>query len=94
MLFNCSSQKCRNLTPKVVNEQTGAYLHRFEWVGNDETRIGEIPEEWHFIPGHSKGDINEARLIHYTEGGPWFEDYRDCEGADIWREEHDKIKAA
>ena len=23
-------------------------------------------------------------LLHYTEGGPWFEKYKDCEYADKW----------
>ena len=37
MLFN--SQKCKVLTPKYVNEETGLNLHRFNWVG-DDTLIG------------------------------------------------------
>jgi len=26
-----------------------------------------------------------AALVHFTIGGPWFEQYRDCEFADEWR---------
>ena len=27
------------------------------------------------------------RALHYTEGGPWFDGYRDCEYADDWKKE-------
>ena len=94
-LFNCSNQKVKNLTPKMVNEMSGSDLHRFTWVGNDNSRIGEIPEEWHWIPNHSESRVNieEAALIHYTEGGPWHDDYKDrgSQAEKIWLEEHAKI---
>jgi hypothetical protein len=27
-----------------------------------------------------------TKLIHYTNGGPWFEQYRDHAHADVWYE--------
>jgi lipopolysaccharide biosynthesis glycosyltransferase len=32
MLWNCSHWFNRQLTPKFIQEQTGKYLHRFEWL--------------------------------------------------------------
>ena len=34
---------------------------------------------------------NEAALVHYTLGGPYFSDYADCEYADEWRAERAKL---
>ncbi len=33
MLFNCDHPAVRNLTADVVNRESGAYLHRMQWVG-------------------------------------------------------------
>ena len=42
--------------------------------------------------GARRGDEEPAdgtpKAIHYTEGGPWFDDYRDCEYADVWNQYH------
>jgi len=32
-------------------------------------------------------DIERPKLIHYTEGGPWFENYRHCEFHELWKAE-------
>ena len=97
-MYAMGNQKVRNLTPRAVNEMTGADLHRFKWVCDDpdkSERIGEIPEEWHWVPNHSEErvSIDKAKLIHYTEGGPWHSDYKDkgSESERIWLEEHSKI---
>jgi hypothetical protein len=92
MLFNCASQKVKNLTPRAVNEMSGADLHQFAWAGGD-LRIGEIPEEWHWLPNHSAGKAEDAKLIHFTEWGPWHEGYPDKGSVPerIWLQEHAKI---
>ena len=38
--------------------------------------------------------IPKAKLAHFTRGGPWFDEYRDCDYADEWRAERDLMKAA
>ena len=94
-LYAMGSQKVRNLTPKTVNELSGADLHQFAWVGNDPDRIGSIPEEWHWIPNHSESRvrIEDAKLIHYTEGGPWHDDYKGRGSPEerIWLQEASQI---
>lgn len=92
MLINPANQRVKNLTPKYINEASGAELHQFDWIGH-ESRIGEIPETWHYIPNHSKSPIKDAKCIHYTEGGPWFTDYRDCQAASLWISEHEQMSA-
>ncbi len=34
-----------------------------------------------------------AALVHFTQGGPYFEEYRDCEYADAWRAERNRMLA-
>ena len=38
MLFNCDHPSVRALTPEVVNRESGAYLHRMQWVADDGHR--------------------------------------------------------
>ncbi|XP_073001883.1 protein CDI-like [Typha latifolia] len=89
VLYNCGHPKNRALTPEVVSTQTGAYLHRFMWLDDDD--IGEVSFAWNFLVGHNRvepGDLATLpRAIHYTSGGPWFEEYKDCEFAELWLDE-------
>jgi len=86
VLYNCGHPKNRVLTPDTVNTQTGAFLHRFQWLEDDE--IGSIPFVWNFLEGHNKVVENDPltlpKAIHYTRGGPWFEAWKNCEFADLW----------
>jgi lipopolysaccharide biosynthesis glycosyltransferase len=83
MLFN--NARCRALTPDYVNTASGLELHQFKWLANDEL-IGEIPARWNHLVGYNP-PRKDAALVHYTLGGPYFEEYRDCEYADEWRRE-------
>ena len=86
MLFNCAHPSNARLTMDLVNdpEINGAYLHRFSWLRDEE--IGELDHTWNYLVG-VYDDIKRPNLIHYTEGGPWFENYRDCEFAQLWKDE-------
>lgn len=83
MIFNMDHQDCLDLTPDIVNTWDGRALHTFEWV-SDVHKIEGIAEEWNFIPDHSEGRCPEIKALHYTLGGPWFEDYMNCKYAHIW----------
>lgn len=65
MIFN--NALCHNLTKEAVNSRDGLWLHQFKWTSDD--LIGEIPQAWNWIPGHSAG---MPKMVHYTEGGIWF----------------------
>ncbi|XP_024979775.1 protein CDI-like isoform X2 [Cynara cardunculus var. scolymus] len=94
VLYNCSHLKNRILTPEVVNKESGAYLHRFQWLEDDE--IGSVPFVWNFLVGHNQvvnGDLDTfPKAIHYTSGGPWFEAWRDCEFGDLWLKELEEFE--
>lgn len=91
VLYNCEHPKNRVLTPSVVNSQSGAFLHRFTWL--DDNDIGSIPYTWNFLVGHNEiDDKDHPKAIHYTMGGPWFEAWKDCQFADLWLQEMDEYK--
>ena len=94
MVFNC--EQCAALTPERVNTATGAYLHQFQWVeyGDVEaySMIGELPGAWNYLVGEeNQGDINYAKILHYTRGTPCFAKYSHGLEAILWRKERDKM---
>ena len=85
MLMN--NAKCKALTPEYVNTKSGLELHRFHWLEGDHL-IGEIPAKWnHLVDYLPERPESELGILHYTEGGPYFEDYANCGYADVWRRE-------
>ena len=83
MLLNCS--QCTKLTPDYVNDASGLELHQFKWLEND-AQIGQLPHEWNHLVGYDAPNP-KASLVHFTLGGPYFNEYVDCEFADEWRAE-------
>ena len=82
MLFNCGHELNKQLTPEVVNTQTGGWLHGFEWLPDKEADIGTIHQEWNWLDNHSPKEI-KAKNVHFTTGGPWFKEWkcsRDIDG--------------
>ena len=85
MIFN--NELCGNLTPQYVNTAPGLSLHQFEWCDR-EKMIGTLPATWNVLVGEEhQPDVDAAQLLHFTNGGPWFPDYANCPGADLWRAE-------
>jgi lipopolysaccharide biosynthesis glycosyltransferase len=83
ILFN--NAKCRALTPEYINTASGLELHQFKWLDGDEL-IGELPARWNHLVGYHP-PRRDAALVHYTLGGPYFEEYQNCEYAEEWRRE-------
>ena len=87
MLFN--NAKCRALTPHYVNSASGLELHQFKWLESDDL-IGGLPDRWNHLVGYNAPRA-DAALVHYTIGGPYFDDYRECEYAGQWFAERDAM---
>jgi hypothetical protein len=80
MLMNC--KKCTTLTPDYVNKASGLELHQFKWLEGDHL-IGDLPLEWNWLVGEYEHK-EDVKNVHYTEGGPWFEDYKDVDYSQDW----------
>lgn len=84
MLWNCGHPANKKITPEFVQESTGAQLHRFTWLKDDE--IGQLPIEWNWLPDEY-GANPGAKLCHYTLGTPSFHEFATTPMGDEWHQE-------
>ncbi len=85
MLWNCAHLSNLALTPDVVANRPGYFLHRFGWLAR-ASEIGEIPHRWNILNGPGCATCEEWKEVgqpvrdvttgahHFTRGGPWLED--------------------
>ena len=86
VLYNCGHPANKVLTPEVANGESGAFLHRFQWL--DDALIGAVPETWNWLEGWSSSPAAaHPDVVHFTRGGPWFNDWQDVEYGDLWLRE-------
>lgn len=88
VLFNCGHPSNKKLTKELVNDPktTGKFLHRFSWLQDDE--IGQLSHEYNWLVGwYKEPKDGTPKVLHYTEGGPWFDNMRNCEYSDVWKKE-------
>lgn len=84
MLFNLQHPANRKLNVQLINTVPGRDLHRFCWL--DDADIGALGPEWNYLIGHTQLEPGvHPKMVHFTEGGPWFEKYRDVEHAAEWQ---------
>ncbi len=89
IVYNCEHPSNKKLTVDLVNSQTGSFLHQFKWLNDNE--IGSLDERWNWLEGwSSKNNKKEPYAVHYTRGGPWFDEWQDVEFADEWIKERNK----
>ncbi len=83
VLYNCGHPANAALTPELINSQTGAFLHRFQWL--DDSLIGEVDETWNWLEGWcSRPEVGHPNAVHFTRGGPWFDEWKHVDYADLW----------
>lgn len=85
ILWNCGHPANASLTPEVINNEnnTGQFFHRFQWL--DDSQIGSLPHEYNWLVNwYKEPEDGKPKVIHYTEGGPWFENYQHCEYGYHW----------
>jgi hypothetical protein len=93
MLLNCNHPATRRLTVDRVNTESGAYLHRFQWA--KDTEIGALDPTWNWLEGwNTPKQDGLPGAIHYTRGGPWFENWQDVDYADLWLAEYERVKSS
>lgn len=86
MLFR--NDWCRMLTPEYVNTASAADLHGLAWL--PPQRLGFLPLSWNWLVGEY--DANpDAKLLHWTVGGPYFPEYQDAPHADEWMDMRDRM---
>lgn len=92
VLYNCGHPANAALTASVANTESGAFLHRFQWL--DDDLIGAVPETWNWLEGwNEKPDNGHPNVVHLTRGGPWFDEWRNVDYADLWLAEESEYLA-
>ena len=87
MLMN--NAKCKLLTPEYVRTASGLELHQFKWL-ESEREIGTLPKTWNWLV--SEYEYNPlANNVHFTLGGPYFKDYKECDYATEWFSVYDDV---
>jgi hypothetical protein len=87
MLFDCSHPLNRILDVDTVNKQPGSYLHQMQWLPDD--MIGKLDQRWNWLEGwYPVVNTDQLGAIHYTRGGPWLAQWRHCDFAENWLQEH------
>ena len=81
VLWNCAHPSVRCLDPAFVNTADGLHLHQFRFLQDGE--IGDLPKTWNHLVGYDEYN-NNSKLIHYTTGGPYFDEYKNCDYHQDW----------
>lgn len=89
MLINCGHYSWPDAetiarTPKID-------LLQFKFLPDD--RIGELPVEWNWL-ADEYGENEDAKLLHWTQGIPGFNHYRNAPHAATWWAYHAKANYA
>lgn len=85
MLLNCA--QLTSWSKEAVDTKPASWLHRFESVPDD--KIADLPKTWNTLDWYDE----TTELIHYTEGGPWFDRCRDHPYGAVWFKYRDELLA-
>lgn len=81
MIFNCGhNDVCLNLTIDNVNNKSPKWLQRMDWCS--QNKIIEIPKSYNYLVNYYND--NNIKALHFTDGGPWYKEYRNVEHAEKW----------
>ena len=91
VVWNCSHPANKKVDLDFVNSGTGAELHRFSWLKDSE--IGELDLYWNWLVGEYSSSLafDKVRNVHWTVGGPYFNEYSNVEFSDEWFEMEKKM---
>jgi lipopolysaccharide biosynthesis glycosyltransferase len=82
VLWNCEHPANRAVTPEYVNTASAMELHRFLWL--DDSQIGAIDVRWNWLVGEYADPPSDVKNVHWTVGGPYFQEYRTSDFAEEW----------
>ena len=83
VLWNCSHPKNRLVDEEFFNKASGLEFHRFTWLDDDE--IGALDIRWNWLVGDYINPPENVKNVHWTNGGPYFNEYSDVDFSDEWR---------
>lgn len=89
VLWNCSHESNKLVTPDFVNSQPPEILHRFLWLNDDQ--IGSLDKRWNWLVGDYDNPPPDVFNVHWTVGGPYFNEYKHVDFSEEWFRENEKM---
>jgi hypothetical protein len=83
ILWNCDHPKNKILTPDFVANASAKTLHRFLWL--EDSEIGELNVTWNWLVGEYQKPEHPLKNVHWTNGGPYFNEFSGEEFSEEWR---------
>jgi hypothetical protein len=80
ILWNCGHAANKILTPEFIKEKGGKYLHRFEWLKDEQ--VGKLSPTWNHLVGETQ--YARSNNYHYTLGVPAIRYYAEEPGSVHW----------
>lgn len=85
MMFN--NEKCKKLTPEFIDDTQNSLLD-MNWAD----KIGSFSDEWNHCVGYAESNLS-AKLFHFTQGVPVWEEVRGLPEDQIWDAAHAKLNS-
>ena len=89
IVWNCAHPSNKSVNPKFIADADAATLHRFLWLKDEE--IGELSVKWNWLVGEYDNPKEDIKVLHWTLGGPYFDDYANTEFSDEWKKEFEAM---
>jgi len=86
MLFDNSMFK--HLTPIYIDNPVN---RMYDWAWCEE--MNALPKEWNHLVGYDAPNPN-AKIVHYTMGIPIWEETKNCEFAQEWRDTYRRMNSS
>ncbi|MBM3402017.1 MAG: glycosyltransferase [Bacteroidetes bacterium] len=90
ILWNCNHTSNRKVTSDYVNSASAMELHRFLWL--EDSEIGELDVRWNWLVGDYSNPPSDVKNIHWTLGGPYFNEFKDVDFSEEWSNSFEKMK--
>ena len=86
ILFHCAHPANRVLTPRYVDDPKQCVNpHIMDWLTPE--LVGDLPRQWNHLVGYDAPRA-DAKLVHYTQGMPIYEETSGSEYREEWLAEH------
>lgn len=85
VLWDCEHPNNKIVTPDFVNTAEALDLHRFTWLNDEE--IGDLDVRWNWLVGEYDDPPADVKNVHWTLGGPYFNEFKNVDFSDEWRNE-------
>ena len=89
IVWNCAHPSNNAVNLDFIGDADAATLHRFLWLKDEE--IGELSITWNWLVGEYDNPKEDIKVLHWTLGGPYFDDYSNAEFSDEWRKEFESM---